>query len=213
MAFGSMAGHPPSGAVTFLLTDLEGSTRLWERNPEAMKAAMVRHDELLEKTIAAHEGFVFARMGDGMAAASATASDAVSAAAAIQRALADEPWRTARPLRARIGLHTDEAVIVDGGYANRPINRCSRLMAAAHGGQVVISGATEALVRDQLPQGKTMFSWWSRPRRRGGSNGLPVTPGVPWRRPRQPDRPLVTASTRSLATSPSQRPQRGRPRG
>jgi predicted ATPase/class 3 adenylate cyclase len=148
-----MAGHPPSGTVTFLLTDLEGSTRLWEQDPEAMKAAMVRHDELLEKTIAAHEGFVFARMGDGMAAAFARASEAVSAAAAIQRALADEPWRTASPLRARIGLHTDEGVVFDGGYANRPINRCSRLMAAAHGGQVVVSGATEALVRDQLPGG------------------------------------------------------------
>jgi predicted ATPase/class 3 adenylate cyclase len=153
VAFGSMAGHPPSGTVTFVLTDLEGSTRLWEQDPEAMKAAMVRPDELLEKTIAAHEGVVFARMGDGMAAAFATAGDAVSAAAAIQRALADEPWCTASSLRARIGLHTDEGVIFDGGYANRPINRCSRLMAAAHGGQVVVSGATEALVRDQLPDG------------------------------------------------------------
>jgi predicted ATPase/class 3 adenylate cyclase len=148
-----MAGHPPSGTVTFLLTDLEGSTRLWEQDPEAMKAAMVRHDELLEKTIAAHEGFVFARMGDGMAAAFATASDAVSGAAAIQRALAEEPWCTASPLRARVGLHTDEGVVFDGGYANRPINRCARLMAAAHGGQVVVSGATEALVRDPLPEG------------------------------------------------------------
>jgi predicted ATPase/class 3 adenylate cyclase len=149
-----MAGDPPSGTVTFLLTDLEGSTRLWERDPEAMKAAMARHDEILEKTIAAHRGFVFARMGDGMASAFATAGDAVSGAAAIQRALADEPWDTASPLRTRIGLHTDEGVIVEGGgYANQPINRCSRLMAAAHGGQVVVSGATEALVRDQLAEG------------------------------------------------------------
>ncbi len=68
-----MAGHPPSGTVTFLLTDLEGSTRLWEQDPGAMKAAMVRHDELLEKAIAEHIGYVFARMGDGMAAAFATA--------------------------------------------------------------------------------------------------------------------------------------------
>jgi class 3 adenylate cyclase len=97
---------------------------------------------------------VFARMGDGMASAFATAGDAVSGAAAIQRALADEPWDTASPLRTRIGLHTDEGVIVEGGgYANQPINRCSRLMAAAHGGQVVVSGATEALVRDQLAEG------------------------------------------------------------
>ncbi|MGE5694157.1 MAG: hypothetical protein ACM4D3_02680 [Candidatus Sericytochromatia bacterium] len=62
-----MVAQPPSGTVTFLLTDLEGSTRLWEQDPEAMKAAMVRHDELLENTISAHQGFVFSRMGDGMA--------------------------------------------------------------------------------------------------------------------------------------------------
>ncbi len=119
-----------------------------------MKAAMARHDELLEKTIAAHRGYVFARMGDGMAAAFATARDAVSAAAAFQQALAAEPWGTAHPLRARVGLHTDEAVIVDDtGYASLPINRCSRLMTAAHGGQIVVSGATEMLLRDQLPDG------------------------------------------------------------
>ena len=148
-----MAGHPPSGTVTFLLTDLEGSTRMWEQDPDAMKAAMARHDALLEKVFAAHRGFVFARMGDGMAAAFATASDAISGAGAIQRALAEEPWGTASPLRARIGVHTDEGVIVDAGYVSQPVNRCSRLMAAAHGGQVVVSGATEALVRDQLPEG------------------------------------------------------------
>ena len=133
-----MTGHPPSGTVTFLLTDLEGSTRLWEQDPEAMKAAMARHNELLDKTIAAHRGYVFARMGDGMAASFSTARDAVCAAAAIQRALSVEPWGTERPLRARVGLHTDEATIVDDtSYANLPINRCSRLMTAAHGGQVV----------------------------------------------------------------------------
>ncbi len=149
-----MAEHPPSGTVTFLLTDLEGSTRMWEQDPVAMKAAMVRHDELLEKTIAAHRGYVFARMGDGMAAAFATATDAICAASAFQQALTAEPWRTAHPLRARVGLHTDEAVIVDDtGYASLPINRCSRLMTAAHGGQIVVSGATEMLMRGQLPDG------------------------------------------------------------
>jgi class 3 adenylate cyclase len=117
-----------------------------------MKAAMVRHDEILEKTIAAHQGHVFARMGDGMAAAFATARDAVAAAAAFQQALTAEPCGTARPLQARVGLHTDEAVIVDDtGYASLPINRCSRLMTAAHGGQVVVSGASEMLLRGQLP--------------------------------------------------------------
>ena len=147
-----MAGNPPSGTVTFLLTDLEGSTRMWEQEPKAMKAAMVRHDEILEKTIAAHQGYVFARMGDGMAASFATAGDAVASAIAIKQGLAEENWRTPAPLKARIGLHTAEAVIVDdSGYANLPINRCSRLMSAAHGGQIVVSGATEALVRGAVP--------------------------------------------------------------
>jgi predicted ATPase/class 3 adenylate cyclase len=149
-----MAGHPPSGTVTFLLTDLEGSTRMWERDPVAMKAAMARHDELLEGAIAAHHGFIFARMGDGMAAAFATAGRAIAAAAAIQQALAKEPWGTASPLRARIGLHTGEGILVEGsGYASRPVNQCSRLMTAAHGGQVVVSAATEAVLGDQLPAG------------------------------------------------------------
>ena len=98
-----MAAHTPSGTVTFLLTDLEGSTRMWHQDPVAMKAAIVRHDELLEKTVAAYRGHVFARMGDGMAAAFATVRDAVSAAAAFQQALAGEQWGAARPLRARVG--------------------------------------------------------------------------------------------------------------
>jgi class 3 adenylate cyclase len=84
-----MAERPPSGTVTFLLTDLEGSTRMWEQDPEAMKAAMVRHDEILEKAIAAHRGYLFARMGDGMAAAFATATAAVCAASAYALANID----------------------------------------------------------------------------------------------------------------------------
>ena len=154
VSLGPMSGQPPSGTVTFMLTDLEGSTRMWEEDPQAMRAAMVRHDELLEKAIASHRGFVFSRMGDGMATSFATAGDAIAAAIAFKQALAEENWRTASPLKARIGLHTAEAVIVDDtGYANLPINRCARLMAAAHGGQIVISGSTESLVRDQLPDG------------------------------------------------------------
>ena len=153
-----MAAQPPSGTVTFLLTDLEGSTRMWEQDPDAMKAAMVRHDEILEKAIAANQGYVFSRMGDGMAAAFATAGDAVTSAITIKQALAEENWRTADPLKARIGLHTAEAVIVDDtGYASLPINRCSRLMSAAHGGQIVLSGTTQALVGDQLPDGLALL--------------------------------------------------------
>lgn len=146
-----MAAHPPSGTVTFLLTDLEGSTRLWEQDSEAMEAAMVRHDQLLEKAIAEHNGYVFARMGDGMAAAFAVARDGVMAATDFQRALADEKWRTTVPLRARIGLHTDEGIVInDNNYVSQPVNRAARLMAAAHGGQIVVSGATQSLVHEEL---------------------------------------------------------------
>ncbi|OBF95900.1 hypothetical protein A5790_06690 [Mycobacterium sp. 852002-51152_SCH6134967] len=148
-----MTGQPPSGTVTFLMTDLEGSTRMWEQDPEAMKAAMVRHDELLEKAIENHGGHVFSRMGDGMAAAFPTAGDAVRAATVFRSSLTEEPWHTPNPLRARTGLHTDEAVVVDGNYLSEPVNRCSRLMSAAHGGQILLSGATEPLVRDELPVG------------------------------------------------------------
>lgn len=147
-----MTGHPPSGTVTFLLTDLEGSTRMWEQHPDAMRAAMVRHDGILEDAITTNGGFIFSRMGDGMAAAFATAGEAVAAAMTIQRALAAERWNTPRPLRARIGLHTDEGVVVNESYVSQPVNRAARLMAAAHGGQTVISGSTESLVRDELPE-------------------------------------------------------------
>ena len=82
-----MSEIPPSSTVTFVLTDLEGSTRLWEQDPDAMKIAMGRHDELLENAIDEHRGFVFSRMGDGLAAAFPTAMDAVSAAARFSR-----PW-------------------------------------------------------------------------------------------------------------------------
>ena len=94
-----MTTQAPSGTVTFMLTDLESSTRMWEQEPTVMKAAMVRHDEILEKTIAGNQGFVFSRMGDGMAAAFATARDAVSAASAFQQALGGSPG----VLQARCG--------------------------------------------------------------------------------------------------------------
>jgi class 3 adenylate cyclase len=148
-----MAERPPSGTVTFLLTDLEGSTRMWEQDPDAMKAAMVRHDEILEKAIAANEGFVFSRMGDGMAAAFSTAGHAVSAAAAFQRALATENWCTATPLRARIGLHTDVAVVVNDNYVSQPVNRCARLMTAAHGARSSSPAARSRWFATNFPTG------------------------------------------------------------
>jgi len=122
---------------TFLFTDLEGSTRLWEEEPDAMRVSLERHDELVRAAIEAHGGDVFSSAGDSFAAAFATADEAVRAALDAQLSLAAERWTVSRPLKARIGLHTDAALMQNGRYLNRPLNRCSRLMATAHGGQVV----------------------------------------------------------------------------
>jgi class 3 adenylate cyclase len=96
-----MAGS--SGTVTFLFTDIEGSTRLWQQDEAAMRSALSRHDQLLRKVIAEHDGTVFSAMGDGMAAAFGSASAAVAAAVAAQRSFQAESWPTATPLRVRMG--------------------------------------------------------------------------------------------------------------
>jgi class 3 adenylate cyclase len=143
----------PIGTVTFLLTDIEGSTRLWEQQREGMRAALARHDALIERLVAEHGGVVVRPRGEGDSrfAVFAQASAAVAAAGAIQVALHREVWPLPEPLRVRIGLHTGEADLRDGDYYGGAVNRCARLRALAHGGQVLLSGTTTALVRDQLP--------------------------------------------------------------
>ena len=140
----------PSGTVTFLFTDVEGSTRLWEQHPEAMRPALARHDEILHDAVAAHDGHLVKRTGDGIHAVFATAHDAVDAAVAAQLALAALSLGETSPLRARMGVHTCEAEYRDGDYFGSEVNRAARLMSVAHGGQVVVSLATSALVRDSL---------------------------------------------------------------
>jgi predicted ATPase/class 3 adenylate cyclase len=142
---------PPTGTVTFLFTDLEGSTRLWEEFPDAMRDALARHDALVNGAVAAHEGYVVKTTGDGVHAAFATANDAVDAALAAQRALVSETWGDTGPLRVRMGLHTGTSELRDGDYYGAVVNRAARLMSVAHGGQVVCSQATADLVRDDLP--------------------------------------------------------------
>jgi predicted ATPase/class 3 adenylate cyclase len=147
----------PSGTVTFVFTDLEGSTRLWEQHPDARSEALARHDEIVRGAIEAKRGVVFATMGDGMAAAFASAHDAVSAVLAAQLGLAAAQWGVTGPLRARMGLHTDEGVLSGSEYLNRPLNRCARLMSIAHGGQVVLSSATAAVVAGDLSHPATLL--------------------------------------------------------
>jgi predicted ATPase/class 3 adenylate cyclase len=141
----------PSGTVTFLFTDIEGSTRLWERHQGAMPAALARHDALLHELVAAHGGVVFKTVGDSVLTAFAQAPDALAAALAIQRAISAERWELPQPLQVRMALHSGGAELRDGDYFGPPLNRATRLLAAGHGGQVLLSLATEQLVREQLP--------------------------------------------------------------
>jgi predicted ATPase/class 3 adenylate cyclase len=137
---------PPSGTVTFLFTDIEESTRLWDEHPEAMRAALARHDELLRSAIGAHGGYVFSAAGDGVAAAFQRSADAVAAAVDAQLALSAETWPEEAAVHVRMGLHTGEAEEREGNYFGAPLNRAARLMAAAHGGQIVMSEATAAVL-------------------------------------------------------------------
>ena len=136
----------PSGTVTFLFTDTEGSTQLWEAAPDAMRAALAWHDSILRVAIEAHDGYVFATGGDGFAAAFARAGDALAAGEKARMALVSEEWPEEAPLRVRMALHTGEAAERDGNYFGGAVNRAARLMAVGHGGQLLVSAATAELL-------------------------------------------------------------------
>ncbi len=140
--------------MTFLFTDIEGSTRLWDEHPEAMKEALARHDEILRACLDAHGGFVFSTGGDGVAAAFQRSGDGVAAAAAAQRRLQAEAWPASAPLRVRMGLHTGETQERDGDYFGPPVNRAARVMGAGHGGHIIVSDIVAGLVR-----ARTGSSW------------------------------------------------------
>ncbi len=141
----------PTGTVTLLFTDIEGSTRLWEAHAEAMRAALARHDALLRHCIDDHKGHVFKTGGDAFCAAFHTAADALAAALEAQRALHREPWPEAAKLRVRMALHSGAVDMRDGDYFGAPLNRVARLLAAGHGGQTLLSESTHDLCRDHLP--------------------------------------------------------------
>jgi predicted ATPase/class 3 adenylate cyclase len=145
--------EPPSGTVTLLFADIEGSTRLWEQYPDAMPEALAQHDELLRAAVESCRGHVVKTTGDGLFAAFARADSAVAAALAAQHSLAAATWGVTGRLRVRMGLHTGHSEFHDGDYHGSAVNRAARLSAAGHGDQVLVSGATEAVVGDALPQG------------------------------------------------------------
>jgi predicted ATPase/class 3 adenylate cyclase len=136
----------PSGTVTFLFTDIEGSTRLWQVDETAMRSALERHDAILRAAIDGHGGYVFSTGGDGFGVAFARAGDAVAVAVEAQTTLAAQPWPEGAPIRVRMGMHTGEVAERDGDYFGTAVNRAARLMATGHGGQILVSAATAGVL-------------------------------------------------------------------
>jgi class 3 adenylate cyclase len=148
----------PSGVVTFLLTDIEGSTRLWEREPERMRQTLARHDAIVNACVRRQNGHVVKSKGEGdsVFAVFERVRDAVTAALVLQCALAVEPWPTSTPLRVRMALHTGQIEVENADYNGPSVNRCARLRAQATGGQVLLSGVTAQLTQGQLPSGASL---------------------------------------------------------
>jgi DNA-binding SARP family transcriptional activator len=140
-------------AVTFLLTDIEGSTAAWEADAAAMAVALARHDELVEQVVTSRGGRLIKTRGEGDATFSVfeRPSGAASAAIELQDAITHEPWELREPMRIRVALHTGEVELRDGDYFGRAVNRAARLRSLAEGGQILCSGATAELVIDTLP--------------------------------------------------------------
>ncbi|HEV7869363.1 MAG TPA: adenylate/guanylate cyclase domain-containing protein, partial [Chthoniobacteraceae bacterium] len=143
----------PTGTITFLFSDIEGSSRKWEEQPEAMRVALAAHDSLLRAAFEAQGGYVFKTAGDAFCVAFDTAQDAFVGALEAQRALHAAQWDGIGELKVRMALHTGAAEHRDGDYFGQALNRVSRILSSAHGGQVLLSLPTQELVRDLLPTG------------------------------------------------------------
>lgn len=142
----------PTGTVTLLFTDIEGSTQRWEADRSAMSAALRRHDELLRAAIEARGGYVFKTVGDAFCAAFSLPSDGAQAAVDAQRALTKENWTGVGGLRVRMALHSGVTDERDGDYFGPTVNRVARLLGVVYGEQIVVSSVTERLLRGVLPQ-------------------------------------------------------------
>jgi class 3 adenylate cyclase len=143
----------PSGTVTLLFTDVEGSTALWDAERDAMAAALRRHDEIVRGAIGQAGGYVFKTAGDSFCAAFSSARTGLDAALAAQQTLAAQSWPTSRPIVVRMGLHSGVCEERDGDYFGPAVNRTARLLAVARGGQVLVSAAAAELLSDELPSG------------------------------------------------------------
>jgi len=139
----------PTGTISFLFSDIEGSSALWEHHGDLMPNVIGRHDEILHRGVEANRGVVFSTAGDGVAAAFELASDAIAAARLIRSALDAEPWPSPIQLRVRLGVHSGEAARSNGDYHGAVVNRAARVMSAAYGGQTLISDVTVGLASSE----------------------------------------------------------------
>jgi predicted ATPase/class 3 adenylate cyclase len=147
----------PTGTVTFLFTDIEGSTGRWEAHPKEMRSALLRHDAILQSSIEQHNGHVFKTVGDAFCAAFSSPADALQVALTVQRALHAEPWdELIGRIAVRMALHTGVVEERGGDYFGQPVNRVARLLSSGHGGQTLLSQPTYDLVRDTLPSGVSL---------------------------------------------------------
>ncbi len=142
----------PTGTVTFLFTDIEGSTKRWEVHPDAMRSALARHNAILRGAIEAYGGYIFKTVGDAYCAAFSSPHNALSAALSTQHALQEETWpEETGSIAVRMALHTGAVEEQEGDYFGQPLNRVARLVSAGYGGQVLLTRASAELVRDSLP--------------------------------------------------------------
>ncbi|HEY5753316.1 MAG TPA: adenylate/guanylate cyclase domain-containing protein [Chthoniobacterales bacterium] len=146
----------PTGNVTFLFTDIEGSSRMWERYPVAMGGALANHDRILRESIKLNEGLVFKTVGDAFCVVFNEAPGAIAAAAAAQKRLAESTWETPDPIKVRMAVHTGVAELRDNDYFGQTLNRVARILAAGNGGQTLLSRVTEELVNGLLPDGVSL---------------------------------------------------------
>jgi predicted ATPase/class 3 adenylate cyclase len=147
----------PQGIVTFLYTDIEGSTRLWQEQLHAMPGALARHDALIREAVEGEGGVIFRRMGDAVCAAFSVPAAALTAASAAQQALAAEPWEEGCALRVRMAVHTGQAEVQEGDYVGHTLNRVARLLSAGHGGQILLSAETVDLAGGALLAGSELL--------------------------------------------------------
>jgi len=143
----------PTGTVTFLFTDIEGSTHLLQALGASYRGVLERHADIVRRALAAHDGIEISTEGDAFFAVFRSATEAVEAAVTAQRGLAQEGWPEGYPVRVRMGLHTGEGRLGGDSYVGLDVHRAARIAAAGHGGQVLLSAATRALVEDALPNG------------------------------------------------------------